>query len=298
MFENDIAPELLLKIQQTFQASIEQNMRIKELYRLLELRKATYQEANEYALLVGEALADAFKKHVRSDALPNGRMYYNIAERILKSTLGHNHELIADYSVEVQKAINKKSQIGIQVQRPKVNEDRINGIIDRVSNEENFDDVAWILNEPVINFSQSVVDEVVRANADFQYQSGLEPIIIRRMAGNCCEWCANLAGTYDYRDVKDTGNDVFRRHRFCRCTVEYDARDGSAKRNVHTHRDSGTDDDVEARKRLYEKQVAQMEKDNERQRKERIARAKQAEEERKLADKERRERLIKESMKG
>lgn len=298
MFENDIAPELLLKIQQTFQASIEQNMRIKELYRLLELRKATYQEANEYALLVGEALADAFKKHVRSDSLPNGRMYYNIAERILKSTLGHNHELIADYSVEVQKAINKKSQIGIQVQRPKVNEDRINGIIDRVSNEENFDDVAWILNEPVINFSQSVVDEVVRANADFQYQSGLEPIIIRRMAGNCCEWCANLAGTYDYRDVKDTGNDVFRRHRFCRCTVEYDARDGSAKRNVHTHRDSGTDDDVEARKRLYEKQVAQMEKDNERQRKERIARAKQAEEERKLADKERRERLIKESMKG
>lgn len=75
----------------------------------------------------------------------------------------------------------------------------------------------------MVNFSQSVVDDTVKANADFQYKAGLKPKIIRTEAGNCCDWCKGLAGVYAYPDVL---KDVYRRHRFCWCTVDYHPGDG------------------------------------------------------------------------
>ena len=48
------------------------------------------------------------------------------------------------------------------------------------------------------NLSMSTVDDTIRANADFHYESGLNPKIVRTSAGRCCEWCSNLAGEYDY----------------------------------------------------------------------------------------------------
>ncbi|NLL91202.1 MAG: hypothetical protein GX222_02135 [Ruminococcaceae bacterium] len=291
MFKEDIAPELLLKIQQDFQRSIEENTRIKELFKLLKSQKATYAEANEYAILIGENLAATFKKHITSDVLPDGRMYYNIADRILKNTLENNHKLIADYSAEVQAALNKQAGIGIKALKPELNIDRIEGIVNRVASEENFDNVSWILDEPVVNYSQSVVDAAIKINAAFHFKSGLSPRIIRTSTGKCCDWCNKLVGVYDYQSVRDTGNDVFRRHRFCKCTVEYDPRD-SKKVNVHTHKESGSKEDKEARIKLYEKQRKQLEKEEEKRRKLRIEKAKFFEEEQKQAIKERRERLI------
>ncbi|WP_205422898.1 hypothetical protein [Granulicatella sp. zg-ZJ] len=57
---------------------------------------------------------------------------------------------------------------------------------------------------------------------------GLSPKIIRTHTGNCCDWCRNLAGVYDYPKVP---KDVYRRHGNCRCTVDYKPGDGK-KQNV------------------------------------------------------------------
>ena len=105
--------------------------------------------------------------------------------------------------------------------------------------------------EPIVNFSQSIVDETIKANAEFQAKAGLRPKIIRREAGNCCDWCKGLVGTYTYPDVPE---DVYKRHRYCRCTVDYYPRDGK-KQNIHTKEwiDSGKDAKIEARKNIYPK---------------------------------------------
>ena len=42
----------------------------------------------------------------------------------------------------------------------------------------------------------------------------------------CCDWCREVVGEYDYPDVSD---DVYKRHRYCRCTVEYKAGNGRAQ---------------------------------------------------------------------
>ena len=103
-------------------------------------------------------------------------------------------------------------------------QNRINGMIQRIADEEDFDSIKWMLDEPVKNFTQAVVDDTIKANADFQYKAGLRPRIIRKESGNCCDWCRAVVGTYD--DYPHVPKDVYKRHRYCRCTVEYDPGDG------------------------------------------------------------------------
>ena len=229
----DIAPKLLKKIQDDFKNKFDNSKIIRELYRKVEQGNATYKEANEFAIEVGELLSGSFKKNLSSSVLPDGRMYYNIADRIIRDALGNNYELVADISAKIQEILNKKAGIGIKAIKPKINEDKVRGIVDIVSGKEKYDDIAYMLGEPVINFSQSVVNDAVRENADFQYKAGLSPKIIRTSTGKCCEWCDKLAGIYDYEAVSDTGNNVFRRHKYCRCLVEYAPGDGK-RQNVHT----------------------------------------------------------------
>ena len=229
----DIAPKLLKKIQDDFKNKFDNSKIIRELYRKVEQGNVTYKEANEFAIEVGELLSGSFKKNLSSSVLPDGRMYYNIADRIIRDTLGNNYELVADISAKIQEILNKKAGIGIKAIKPKINEDKVRGIVDIVSGKEKYDDIAYMLGEPVVNFSQSVVNDAVRENADFQYKAGLSPKIIRTSTGKCCEWCDKLAGIYDYEAVSDTGNNVFRRHKYCRCLVEYAPGDGK-RQNVHT----------------------------------------------------------------
>ena len=92
-----------------------------------------------------------------------------------------------------------------------------------------------MIGEPIINFAQAIVDDTVRVNADFQYKAGLSPKIIRTSTRKCCKWCDKLTGVYEYEEVSDNGNDVFRRHKYCKCLVEYAPGDGT-KQNVHTKR--------------------------------------------------------------
>ena len=78
-----------------------------------------------------------------------------------------------------------------------MNEDRVRGIINIVSGGK-YEDVAYILGEAVVNFTQSVIDAAVKENADFHLKAGLRPKIRRTSTGKCCEWCNRLTGVYDY----------------------------------------------------------------------------------------------------
>lgn len=219
----DVAPALLESIRQDFSRSLGSRERTTRLLDAIQKGAGTYRQANEYAQQVGEALADAFRANLSSAVLPDGRMYWNIADRVVRPLLAEDHELVAAAAEQVQTTLNEAAGLGIKAQAVPLDESRVKGFLDRLSSEANYDDVAWILGEPVVNFSQSVVDESIRRNVEFQGKSGLRPRVIRRAEARCCRWCSNLAGTYTYPDVP---RDVYRRHERCRCTVEYDPGDG------------------------------------------------------------------------
>lgn len=219
----DIVPDLFDKIDKTFKLKAKESKIIKDKLKALKNKKADYKDANEFAVEVGKILADTFQDKIKTEDLPDGKMYYNIAKRLIEPNMVRNHDLVSEYSKEVQSQLNKKANISIKAQKADLNQDRIDKLVDKITKYDSYDDGKWLLNEPIINFSQSVVDETIKKNANLHYKSGLNPKIIRKERGNCCDWCKEIVGTYSYPDVPE---DIYRRHRHCRCTVDYFPGDG------------------------------------------------------------------------
>lgn len=247
--EKDIVPELLEKIQNEFKNKTEKSKIIKAKIVELKNKKVSHKDSNEFAIEVGNILKEVFKDNIKSDILPDNKMYYNIAKRILEPNLKNNYDLVVNYAGDVQDVLNKKAGINIIKQIPEINQEKIDNLIDKISEYDNFEDAKWLIDEPIVNFTQSVVDDVIKENVEFQYQSGLQPKIIRHEAGNCCEWCSNLAGIYEY--PHGVPKHVYKRHRYCRCTVEYIPGDGRIQ-NVHTKKwaNLNEDENIEARKEI------------------------------------------------
>lgn len=152
----DITPELLEKIEDSFLEKYKVNSKIKIIEGIIKSKQATHKDSNDYAIEVGKMLSEVFKEQLSAEVLPNGKMYYNIANRILNKTLCNNYNLITGVSEVVQKDLNQKANIGLNAVKPPLNQSRIDGIIERVSKEDDFDKIKWILDEPVINFSQAI----------------------------------------------------------------------------------------------------------------------------------------------
>ena len=230
--ENDVLPGILQEVQERFERDFGKSDIVRNAFAALKAKKATYKTANEFAIEIGEILSKALGASLSADKLPDGKMYYNIAQRLLTDVLGRNHELVSGYASDVQKNLNNEAKIGLKVQVPELNLDRIAGIVNRFSSEENFEDVSWLLGEPIVNFTQSIIDDSIQKNAEFHAEVGLSPKIVRTTVGNCCKWCQKLAGSYVYPNVS---HDVYRRHQNCRCTVNYKTSDGK-RQNVWNKR--------------------------------------------------------------
>ena len=232
---SDLSKELLKKINKSFTLSYQNSKKVRKLLEAIKNKDCDYLKAMEYAEEVGKILAEAYMKNLSSDVLPDGKMYYDIASAILNPTLENNYGLISSYVCGAMDVMNEKAGINAKARKPSYNVDKTLGLIKKVSDAEYFDDVKNYLNEPVITNALSIVDEGARVNAGLHYNMGYKPVIVRRASFGCCPWCRGLAGTYDYEDVKDTGNDVFRRHANCRCTVIYDPRNSYGKvQDVYT----------------------------------------------------------------
>lgn len=250
----DIVPDLLEMIEKEFGQQTLKSEKIKKALQLLQEGKATYLDANDFAIEVGEILASVFGKNITAEMLPDGKMYFNIAERILNPTLQNNYDLISGYTTDVQKQLNQQANIGLKTQVPELNQDRIDGLVNRITSEENFDAIKWILDDPVVNFCQSIVDDYIKANAEFQAKAGFSSKLRRRVSGHACDWCKSLAGIYDYYDAPD---DIYRRHQRCRCTVEYNPKDGRGIQDSHSK--VWTDPDKEQRRLELREQFIESE---------------------------------------
>jgi hypothetical protein len=250
----DIVPELLELISQKFDERTVESQKLKTAVEHLMANEATYVDANNFAIEVGNILSDIFEETIDASVLPDGRMYYNIADRILNPTMAKNHELITGYAMDVQKNLNKKAGLHLKPQIPELNQSRIDGIVNRISSEADFDVIKWILGDPIVTFSQSVVDDSIKANADFQSRAGLQPIITRKLKGKACKWCRALAGAYDYSELP---KEIYQRHDNCRCTIEYDPGDGKRKTIPSRKNNPGKNKKIESRKKIGIKKPAE-----------------------------------------
>ena len=117
---------------------------------------------------VGEILSKVLNVHITAETLPDGKMYFNIADRVLNETLKNNYSLVSDYTEGVQIRLNRQAGLKLRAQRPDFDQDRVKGFVNKLSSADDFTDVQWVLGDPMVNFTQSVVDEAIKKNAKFQ----------------------------------------------------------------------------------------------------------------------------------
>lgn len=215
----DIAPILNEKIQTSFKNYCLKDRRITQISKRIRDGTASFSDAHDYAEHLGENLSKALVNNLTAENLPNGKLYYNIATRTVTPSLEENYNLVNDVSEQIQKAIDKKAKVGLGSVRAEFPKERIQGLIDKMTADDiDLEAAVKWLTEPIVNNSEAFADDYIKANAEFRTEAGLKTKIVRRADPNCCKWCADLEGEYDYDSAPD---DIYRRHEFCRCTVTY-----------------------------------------------------------------------------
>ena len=217
--------ELLSEVKKAFTDAYSNDTECKRLQAIVDDGKATYKDAGDLAQRIGDLLSRIYRDKLQ-DAYDSAVLPYlglTEAERdaILNETLHDEYKKIATVAHDTQAGINSAAGLHIQPVTPQANEDKIAGIVKHTADtaaEHGSAAAMDDLHTATTNYSRSVVDDSVKANASRQYNMGLHPKIIRRAEAGACKWCRDLAGEYDYPNVPQ---DVYRRHENCECTVTY-----------------------------------------------------------------------------
>ena len=221
----DVAPQLISCVMTDFNEYINNEI-IEELLKEAKVEGADYSIAYRYAIEVNACLNKALRKNVSADKLPDGRLYYNIAQRLFNTALNSEHGLVSSMAKEIQETLNRDSELGIKAIVPSINYGRIEGIAKAVAFNQ-LDPQAYgdVIEKKLFtyteNFSMSIVDDAIKANASFQNELGLDAVITRISNPGACKWCIDLEGVYNYEEIRSKNNPVFQRHTNCKCIVLY-----------------------------------------------------------------------------
>lgn len=240
--EIDVAPELLEKVTTAFRKGVDENKTIRAAAARITAGRGGFPQAERIAQEIGKELTAACERYLTPEALPNGRLYYNIADRVIRPNLEEGYTDTQMFTGQVVDQVNSRAGIGMRASYQEMDEDRIQGIIDAVSSQETIEAAYQYLREPLVNLFQSAVTGMADHNARVQYDSGMAPRIVRTAEGGACKWCRDLAGDYDY-PLRNPG--VLARHEFCRCAIEFVP--AKKRRDDEWIKNWSTDDEKEER---------------------------------------------------
>lgn len=214
---NDVSQELLKAVAKDFKTNYSKSKEVARLLKRIETGKATHSDSYRFALKVSEYLNKAINGNMTGETLPNGKLYYHIAEEVLTPLLNNNHALITNYAKDVQTMLNAKEDIPFKGRTAKCNADRIEGICSEYSRTDLFENEQAELADSIENYSLSSVDDTILENVKFLNSLGYHEVVERHAEPGACKWCRSLEGTYDYSSSMDTT--IFKRHKRCRCVV-------------------------------------------------------------------------------
>lgn len=215
---NDVSQGILNAIVKDFEKKYSSSKEINRLLIKIETGTVSHRESYQFAQKVADLLNYAIKKNMTGSTLPNGKLYYHIAESVLTPLLKNNHALVTNYVKDVQEILNIKDGIPFKGVTTKVNTDRVEGICSEYSRTDRFDETQQELADTIENYSLSSVDDTIKENARFLNNLGYYEVVERRAESGACKWCRSLEGTYNYSSDMDTT--VFKRHKRCKCTID------------------------------------------------------------------------------
>lgn len=196
--------------------AIRNDRKARQLYELIQNKTGTYNTASEYAIRVGECLARILRQNAPFESIAEWDL-----ENLIPQSLGLDHEYVVRACAQVQLALNADAGLGINYVPPIFDGNRAYGLVAELRNNPEFVNIERTFYDQLVNFSQNVVDESIRVNANVLSNAGVQSKIVRHPEAGACAWCRAVAGTYEYADVRRTRSDVWRRHENCRCTIDF-----------------------------------------------------------------------------
>lgn len=226
---SEFGQTLLANISKRFAEHIQQDRKLRQIAN--RVRDGTdYEIASEYAERLGKLLSEA----INDETGTLSYMSEEVAREVLYPLLSEDHDLACEAVQAIQQNMYSEIGVGLNPVLPELDTGRIEGLVDKISGYSDFSEARWLVDEPIQNFSMSVVDQAIRDNNRRAAAAGLMTQIIRKAEPSAiksrkigkktysyqvpCKWCKNLEGTFSYRDTPD---DVYRRHAFCRCILSY-----------------------------------------------------------------------------
>ena len=221
----DITKEFLDELQNEFNKRYLNSKKINSLTKKLNEGNATAEDAFTFTKEVGNLRKLVLHDLITDDILTDECLGYYNALEIFTKALYDNYELINNYCKSAFTQVNKRAGINLKGVSVDYDQDKTDGIIE-CAVKGKYADTRAETEEAVATNAKSYCDTSVRKNASFLYKSGIMPIIIRKASGKTCKWCLSLEGTYNYSEVSNTNNNVFRRHANCDCSVVYSPKKG------------------------------------------------------------------------
>lgn len=258
----DIVPELMSSIETAFQTYSMTDRKLARISQRIRDGTATQIDGHAYAERLGINASKALQDVLTEENLPDGKLYYNIATRTVIPTLENNQALINDAASTIQKRIDVKNKLYLNTIQPKFPKERVYGLIEKMTADDITLDQAraWI-KEPIVNNSEAFFDDFIRENATFRRDSGMKVTITRIADANCCKWCADLEGTYEYAYDDTIPADIYRRHEFCRCSVTVTSKRDRSTENVWTKKQwQSNQEELERRENTVPRQMTKAER--------------------------------------
>lgn len=262
----DIAPELLKKIQKSFDDKVAADKAIEAFKKKLKAGKANQREVTLYNRTISGHASEALIENLTDENLPDGTLYYNIAKRTVTPTIENVHDLTVDAEIELTKQTYKKQNIGITPKRTKLNAERVNSFVNKLVltsalGDEGKDKYAQLLSGPLQNLCESSVNDFIDDQVDFNERAGMTAKITRYTLGKCCDWCESLAGTYE---AANAPKEIYAKHDGCNCFTVYETektyQDVWSKKTFASEREARIDREKTLIKEAEKKDAARAER--------------------------------------
>lgn len=202
-------------IKEPFLTALNNDRRASYLIKEIEAGRGTYEMASEYAARVGDNLAKVLRARAPLVSIDEWDI-----DNLIPKSLGLDHSIVTYACENVQTGLNKDAGLGIKFQEPVFDSNRAYGLVTELRDNPEFTNIEASFYDQLANFSQNIVDDAIKANANVITGAGVKAYVVRATEAGACPWCDEVAGVYDYDEVKN-GGDVWRRHENCRCTIEF-----------------------------------------------------------------------------
>lgn len=226
----DIAPELYKKIEADFNAAVKSDSTIKTITAKLNKRPLTHNELTTISTRLGDHASAALKKTLVIENLPEGKLYWNIADRTIRPVMEQVYSLSNSVQMLSQRVADQAAGVNIGISKGIDPDNRIREIIEFATNSKTAEELDNALNLPVKTTALDFNDDFMRANADIRNGMGFIQTVVREYDGvglangkRPCNWCIGRAGTWTYEAAKENG--VFERHTGCGCTIDVQTSD-------------------------------------------------------------------------